>query len=147
MLVTGADVVTEARTWIDTPYEHQHREKGFYVDCAGVVVGTCRNLGLVAPDFDIQGYARRPDGVSLIEACDKYCTRVSLWALKPGHMLVLRFGEDPQHMGIVGDYRHGGLSLIHAYSQATPPRVVEHRLLDTATMKKLQGYALPGVTY
>lgn len=145
-MVTRADVVAEARTWIGTPYEHQHREKGLWVDCAGVLIGSARSLQLVAPDFDVKGYARRPDGVSLRAECDKWMTPVPLTQLKPGHALLLRFGDDPQHLGIVGDYRHGGLSLIHAWSMAVPPRVVEHRLMNTAVMRMLQGYALPGVT-
>ena len=36
------DIVTEARTWVRTPYHHQARLKGVGVDCAGLVIGVAR---------------------------------------------------------------------------------------------------------
>lgn len=144
--VTRADVVAEARTWLDTPYAHQHRAKGVAVDCAGLIVGVARELELVAPDFDVNGYARTPDGRSLLELCDRFMTRVRLGDLKPGHVLVIRWERDPQHMGILGDYLVGGLSLIHALGTADGKgRVVEHRLNAQTMAKAIRGYALPKV--
>lgn len=145
--VTRADVITEARSWLDTPYIHQHREKGHGVDCVGLPIGVSRALDLVAADFDVTGYSPNPDGKTLLELCDRYMTRVPTWAMKPGHVLVLRFDQYPQHMGILGDYLHGGLSLIHAFAHSNGKgRVVEHRLdAHARVMRPVQAYALPGV--
>lgn len=63
--------------------------------------------------------------------------------LQPGDVLVVAIEKDPQHMGIVGDYRHGGLSLIHAASKAG--QVVESRLLFVRNFRFRGAYALPGV--
>ena len=147
MMVDLNAVVQEARSWLGTPYVHQHREKGYAVDCAGVWIGVSRALGLVEPTFDITGYSRSPDGTSLIEACEKFMgRRLRLDELRPGHGVVLRFNDDPQHLGVVVPYKAPGmLAFVHAYSLATPPRVVEHRLFRTETMVPVCGYAFPGV--
>lgn len=140
-------VVAEAREWLDTPYEHQRRTKGKACDCLGLVIGVARRLGLVVPGFDVNGYARVPDGKSLIAECDRYMFRIRNTAMRPGHVIVIRWELDPAHMGIVGDYA-GGLSIIHALGTTDGKgRVVEHRLNSTNRRRVVQTYALPGVIY
>ncbi len=146
--VTRADVVACARSWIGTPFIHQHRAKAHGVDCAGLVIGVARELGIVEPDFDVNGYARTPDGVSLIAECEKFMDPISMWSLRPGNVLVLKFDLDPQHIGIVGDYMHGGLTLIHAYGTTDGKGKVEERRLDPGRMRvmiPLRAFALRGV--
>ena len=143
MTVTRADVCAEARAWLGTKWTHQHRAKGLAVDCAGLIIGVARELRIVAADFDVQGYSRQPDG-TLIDQCDHWMRRIAKTAMQPGDVLVLAIEEDPMHMGIVADYRHGGLSLIHASS--TAGRVVEHRLMFARNLRFRAAYALPGVT-
>ena len=142
--VTRADVVAAARGWLDTPFHHQARLKGVGVDCAGLVIGVARELGLVAPDFDVSGYARQPDGVSLIGWCDQYMARVPQDQMQPGDVIVVAFDVDPQHLGILGDYRHGGLSIIQSLG-VTARRVVETRLMFSSAMRYVAAYRLPGV--
>ncbi|MCU0938912.1 MAG: peptidase P60 [Burkholderiaceae bacterium] len=141
-MTTRAAIVAEARTWLGTPWVHQHRAKGVAVDCAGLVIGVARALGLVPPEWDINGYSRHPDG-TLAALCAAHMRRVSQAAMQPGDVLVLALQADPQHLGIVGDYRHGGYSLIHAASNAG--RVIETRLMFAANCKFRGAYALPGV--
>lgn len=43
-------------------------------------------------------------------------------------MVLMKFGRTENHVGILGDYPHGGLSLIHSY--AVNKKVIEHRLDD-----------------
>lgn len=142
--VTPADVVAEARTWIGTSFMHQARVRGVGVDCVGLVIGVARALGLVEPTLDITGYPRSPDGRSMLAVCDQHMRRVDAPAL--GCVLVVRHEIDPQHMGIVGDYVHGGLSLIHALgTRDGRGRVVEHRLDESTLARLIAVYALPGV--
>lgn len=144
--VTRFDVVAEARQWLDVPYVHQGRSRAG-VDCAGLVIVVARALGLVAPDFDVNGYARTPDGSSLLETCDELMTRIPLWELRPGNVLVLRFAQEPQHLGIVGDYLYGGLSLIQALGSSDGKgRVIEWQITRRKGWKPAQAYALRGVT-
>lgn len=138
-----AAVVAEARRWLGTPWVHQHRALGAGVDCAGLVIGVARALGLVPPQFDCTGYGRNPDG-TMLALCDAHMRRIRRADLQPGDVLVMAIEHEPQHMGIVGDYRHGGLSLIHAASKAR--RVVETRLLFARNQSFRGAYALPGVS-
>lgn len=117
-------IVAEARSWIGTPWVHQHRAKGEGVDCAGLLTSVAHKLGL--SDFDVIDYGRLPDGLEMLNICDAHMTRIPVTALQPGDAACMRIARLPQHIGIVGDYVHGGLSLIHADSGIG--RVVEHQL-------------------
>jgi cell wall-associated NlpC family hydrolase len=144
---TRADVIAEARTWLDTPYLHQHRAKGHGVDCAGLVIGVARELGIVARDFDVNGYPREPDGKTLLEICDRFMDRVPMADIRPGNVLVYSFAKHPAHLGIVGDYMYGGLSLIQALGTSDGKgRVIEWRILaNRKGWRPVQGYALRGI--
>ena len=144
--VTRAAVVAEARSWLGTPWQHQARAKGVGVDCGGLVIGIARALGLVPEAMDIGGYARQPDGESLLAHCDAWMQRLQ-GAPQPGDVLVMRFDTRPQHVAVVADYAHGGLSIVHALDHADRrrARVVEHRLDAAARARIVAAYALPGV--
>lgn len=144
-VTTRADVVACARTWLGTPFQHQQRAKGVAVDCAGLVIGVARELGLVVRDFDVTGYSRHPDGHSLLRWCREYMAPVREPDLQPGDVIVVRYETRPQHMGIIGDYRHGGHSMIHAAEHAMLSKVVEHRLMLGPHMQFVAAFAMPWV--
>jgi cell wall-associated NlpC family hydrolase len=139
-------IVAEARTWLKTPFHHQARVKHVGVDCAGLPICTGRALGCFPADMDVVGYARSPDGVSLLAYCDQWMKRIEPAEMDVGDVIVIRFELDPQHLGIVGDYPGGGFSMIHALGTADGRgRVVEHRL-DEGTLERLVAvYRMPGV--
>ena len=138
--MTGADIVAAARTHMGTPWVHQGRTPGVAMDCAGLVICVARQLGLVPPDMDVNGYTREADG-SMLAWCDEHMTRIA--DLELGAVIVVVCDRQPQHMGIVGDYRHGGWSLIHGASLAG--RVVETRLMWARNMRLVAVYRMPGV--
>jgi NlpC/P60 family putative phage cell wall peptidase len=140
-------IVTEARSWIGTPFRHQARLKGVGVDCAGLLIGVARALELVPDWFDVTGYARLSDGQSLIDTSETHMTRIDRETMQPGDVIVIRWGKWPQHFAILGDYCYGGLSMIHAY--CTPDgkgKVMEHRLAPHLLDRLVAVYAMPGVT-
>lgn len=139
-MVAPQQVVAAARGHIGTPWQHQGRLPGVALDCAGLVIMVARQLGLVPPEFDVNGYAREPDG-TLLRWCDEHMTRLE--RIELGAVLVLAVERDPQHLGIVGDYRHGGPSLIHAHSVSG--RVIETRLAFARNFEQRAVYRLPGV--
>lgn len=145
--VTAGQVVAQARSWIGTPWCHQGRSRVLGVDCAGLVICVARALGLVAPDFDVSGYPRMPDG-SLQRLCAELMQPID--ALELGCVVLLaidpqaRGAAAAQHLALVGNYRSSGYSLIHAAS--VHGRVVEHRLMWSPTLRPLALYRLPGVT-
>ena len=142
-MTTGADVVAAARAELGTPWMHQARLPGVALDCAGLVIITARRLGLVPVDLDIADYGRSPDG-TLLDRCGQHMQRID--ALELGAVVVVSVTGEPQHMGIVGDYRHGGWSLIHAASNARPGRVIETRLMFHRAQQLQAVYRLPGVS-
>jgi cell wall-associated NlpC family hydrolase len=145
--VTRMDVVAEARTWLGTPFIHQARLRGVGVDCVGLPIGVARSLGLVAPDFDVTGYPGSPDGKSLLGLADQHMTRIARADMQSGDVIVIRWEVEPQHFGMLGDYLHGGLSMIHAMgTRDGRGRVIEHRLDKSMLARFVAAYALPGVT-
>ena len=64
-------------------------------------------------------------------------------AFEEGAVLSLAIERDPQHMGIVALYRHGGWSIVHAASAAG--RVVETRLMFARNMTLRGIFRMPGV--
>ena len=139
-MTTPAAVVAAARAHIGTRWQHQGRLPGVSLDCAGLVIVVARKLGLVPPTFDINGYTRVPDG-TMLDWCNRHMTQ--LQGPELGAVLSLIVHREPQHLGVVGDYRHGGWSLIHAASNAG--RVIETRLMICKTMRIAGAWRLPGV--
>lgn len=139
--MSAEDVVAAARSHLGTPWRHQGRMPGVALDCAGLVILVARELGVVPADFDVNGYSRQPDG-SMLELCKRFMVQIS--AIEYGSVAVLASESEPHHMGIVGDYRHGGCSLIHAANIAQPPRVVETRLLLSRALRLRGVFRLPG---
>jgi cell wall-associated NlpC family hydrolase len=142
-MTTRTDIVTKAREYLETPFHHQARLKGVGVDCIGLVIGVARELGLIAPDFDIAAYPRIPDGTTLLPMANMHMTAISRESMQPGDVIVVSFDKYPQHFGVLGDYRHGGLSMIHAASNAG--KVIETRLMFSSAMTFVAAFALPGV--
>lgn len=143
MTVTRTDVVQEARAWLGTPFHHQARLKGVGVDCVGLVIGVARALGLVAPEFDVEAYPRTPDGTSLMALTSAHMSRIDRQDMHSGDVIVVAFGPEPQHLAVLGNYAHGGLSIIHAHGPTG--RVIETRLMFSNSLKFVAAYALPGV--
>lgn len=147
-MVARADIVAEARTWIGTPFAHQQRTRGVGTDCGGLVGGVAVALELVpvswwAESFDPQfgGYSRQPSHGTLQRVCETFMRRVDDYL--PGDVLLMRFVGEPQHLAIVADYVHGGLSIVHAMLRVG--RVAEHRLSPEWRRNVVAAYAMPGI--
>jgi cell wall-associated NlpC family hydrolase len=137
------DIVAAARETLGTRYAHQGRVAGLALDCAGVPVHVARTLGV--PLTDYTRYGRLPVPAEMRAALDAHLTRVPTAQMQPGDVAWIRFEREPQHLAIVGDYVHGGLSLIHAYNASGLNRVVEHRLDDVWRSRIVAAWRYPGV--
>lgn len=154
---TRAEIVAEARTWIGTPWHHQAHKKGVGADCLGFIKGTMVNQGVLRPmeEWERLGvpekyirYAHKADGVTMMEAFTAYWTPVPLSQIQIADVLLLKIDGVPQHAGIVADYRHGGLSIIHSLNDKSrgTGSVVEHRLIPQVLVKAVAAFSPPGVT-
>lgn len=144
-MASRSDIVRVARSMLETKWHHAERNPGVGLDCAGLIVCVMRELGLCAPDWDVEPYLQIPDGKSMIAQLDRYLIRIDKDDMAPGDVACIITDKHPQHLGIVGDYIHGGLSLIHAANSATPPRVIEHRLMLARNCRLVAAYRIPGV--
>lgn len=136
---TGVDVVVEARSYLGVRWLHQGRSRDG-LDCAGLVVaiGTaCRGLDCPLPD-----YPRATRDEQMLELAGQHLVAIDKAHMRPGDVVVLAF-EKQRHMGLLGDYLYGGLSLIHAY---LPPRkVVEQRLDEVWAARIKQAFRFPEI--
>ena len=111
-MLTRAAILTEARSWIGTPWQHQGRLKGVAADCAGMVIEVGKTCGCVPDDGtgDRTDYSMAADPVRMKAALDLMFDRIFLTELKPADILWMKGGIHPQHIGI---YTERG-TLIHA---------------------------------
>lgn len=127
------DIVTQARTWLGTPFHHQARLKGKGCDCLGLVVGVVDELGLkdatgtMLAAYDEVTYSKNPDGVYLTEKLTGLLLEVPADEARAGDLALFRVRENPQHLAILTEYE-GTLGMIHCFAPAR--KVVEHRLDD-----------------
>ena len=140
---TAADVVCAARSLLGVPWVHQGRTMAG-VDCLGTAALVGAAVGIVVSE--VPAYGRVPDGEQLLAGMRRYLTPEPRGtAPRAGHMAVFRIGLQPHHVGVIADYRHGGLSLIHGNSKSG--EVAEHRLTPAWLAAIVELYRVPGVTY
>lgn len=135
------EIVAEARTWIDTPFQHQARVKGLGVDCAGVVIEVGKALGLL--DYTEQGYARQPNPERMGSLLEEHLVRIDKEDVMPGDIYWMRFIE-PMHLAIATELGDGRTGVIHAYSNIG--RCVEHGLDGKWSRRVVRCYRYKGVT-
>ena len=109
-------VLTEAESWIGTPYRHGASACGISCDCLGLVRGIWRKIygteperpGTYAPDW-----AEAAHGDPLLEAASRHMQRRDGTDPQPGDLLVFRWRSDmaAKHLGIMASENR----FIHAY--------------------------------
>lgn len=135
----SSQVISTARTLINTPYQHQGRKPGVGIDCIGLVIVTAHQLGLF--DYDYINYSRDPDG-QLLKIVEKHCEKLP--DLTEGAIAVFQLSAIPHHVGIISKFR-GNWGLIHAYQNTG--KVREHEFIKWWQNKLVGIYALPNVQY
>jgi cell wall-associated NlpC family hydrolase len=135
--VNGIDIVLKAREMLGVRYRHQGRSREG-VDCIGLPALVRAELGLET--IDVTDYPRRATDESMRDWCRDHMVAVD--EIQPGDILVMAFGTD-RHMCIVGDYPHGGHSIIHAYIDNR--RVVENRLDEAFAARVIGRFRFPEV--
>lgn len=140
----AVDVVAEARCWTGVRWKHQGRSRAG-IDCAGLVIKVGEALGLM--EFDTRDYGPQASDESMLRLCREHLKEIGKDQMSPGDVIVMRFGSN-RHLGIAGDYPHGGLSIIHAF---TPIRKVTESRYDENWLRQMGGsflacFRFPGVT-
>jgi cell wall-associated NlpC family hydrolase len=141
-MTTRAAIVAAARARLGAPFHRRGRNQ-HGLDCAGLVIVIAREFGLVAPTFDVPAYTN-PDG-TLIATCDQHLTRIGKADMRPGDVVAINTADEPYHLGVLGDYRHGGLSIIHCTNDRLHQGVIEHRLMYSPNFRYAGSWSFPGV--
>lgn len=150
-MATRAQVLVEAREWVTrgTRWQHQAHIKGVATDCGGMIYEVGHSLGLL-PDVSsipeaamFHGYGRLARNGSLLTACSILLERIYIAQMREADVVLMLFNNEPQHVGLLGDYPHGGFSLIHAY--APMRRVVEARFDEQFSAKVVAAFRYPNL--
>ena len=128
-------IVTIARTWVNTPWKHQGRSR-YGLDCVGLLIVVARELGMAVDDHT--QYTHEPDTAVLLEHLRKYTTEIPVADAGPGDLVLMAIHGRRQHVGILTD--HG---LIHA--AALYRKVTEHTLSPDWQQAIVKAFRLNGV--
>ena len=102
-------LLTEAATWVGTPFHPRADVKGKGVDCVSLAAALYRATGLLGkfepPQYSIEGGMHLDD--SIIEDYVRRLPEFQLmpeltWPLaRPGDLLLFRIGRIPYHVGVM----------------------------------------------
>lgn len=128
---TFSQITETARSYVGVPFRHMGRSRSG-IDCAGLVVCVCRDLGIQV--VDLKRYGRQPLG-GLLEQVVRQ-SFVETTTVEDGTILVMRFAQEPQHLAICA-----GDTIIHAYERVG--KCVEHRLDKVWRKRIVSTYRVP----
>lgn len=124
-LITGDEIVNQARTWLGTPWHHAARCKGVGVDCGGLIVGALQEVGY--PVRDMLNYDLGDNIEAMLTHIGSHADAVPEGeAACAGDILVMRGKLMYNHCGFYTVTPEGDGGLLHAWR--TPGKVVEHPL-------------------
>jgi NlpC/P60 family putative phage cell wall peptidase len=132
--MNSEDIITEARSWIGTPYQHQGRLKGVGCDCLGLVLGVWEALKGPLPE-KVPPYGKDWAQVDardpLAAAAARHLVPVPPGVIGAGDVLLFRWRPHvaAKHLGIAVD----AARMIHAHDDAAVSEVN----ISKAWMKKL----------
>lgn len=110
-MVTRADIVTEARTWLGVKFKKGGRDRTG-VDCIGLLVNVGRHFG-----FDISDtteYSFNPEPSKFRELVYNQTVERKLDDIEAGMILFFRQSVFPMHTGIIARDARGRFTVINA---------------------------------
>lgn len=138
-------VVTEAKTWLRTPYHSGARLKGVGVDCGQFLIGVYANTGVLQQgECEPGGYAfdwhLHRSEEKYLSWVQKYCELIDGDPL-PGDIAVFQFGRCVSHAGIVVAWP----MIVHSYvgRGVIYSNIDEALLCDNAGKSRLRGIYRP----
>lgn len=94
-------VVETAKQWLGTPWKHNHRCKGFGIDCVNLL-GVCAEA--VGMKIDLpKVYNRIPSHSSLHLSIERYFKPIHITLVQKGDIHLFSVNGDNNHVGIALD--------------------------------------------
>jgi cell wall-associated NlpC family hydrolase len=135
-MIPAEQVIAEARSWVGVPFKHQGRDRRG-IDCVGLPIVICSDLGVLREDFVSGAYSRLPAG-ALVTRLQEECVQVA--TLATACLVVIAWTRVAAHVAI-----YTGTSLVHAYESVGT--VVEHGYRGRWVRMSHSFWRLPGVQY
>lgn len=146
---TRYDIIEEARRWVGTRYKHQHRHRGHYVDCVGLIIGVgleCGVLDWTPQDFKPwSGYSRTPNPRQMTEGLARFLEPVDGRDPALGDIAYIAWEEAPHlpmHLAILSEFQDRR-TIIHASHRVG--RCVEHGMDTVWQGRVVSWWSYPGV--
>lgn len=139
-MVKRSQIVSKAREYRGTPFQHQGRLKGRSCDCVGLVLMVADELsikdknGVPIKGSDNANYSAQPMGRFVHEECQRRLREKPISEMKEGDVVTLRVST-PCHVAIISTV-NGVTGMIHAY--APFGKVTEH-IMDAKWRKRIEG--------
>lgn len=150
MPVTRQQVIEKAREYVGTKFADKGRRAGQGLDCVGLVLCVCHDLGLADKNGKpltrtlYDDYSSQPAGNFVHLTCHQHLIAKGLTAMRAGDVVTMALPSAPCHVGIVGADNAGNLTLIHSYDGGAR-KCVEH-LIDHSWRRRIVGcFQIPGV--
>lgn len=145
-------LVAAARSWMGTPYVHQHRTKGQAVDCVGLIIGAGLEAD-VLPTWSPEdwaphsAYGRAPNPEHMSRAIRQFLSPLDLDRAEaaPDSAVAFMGWRDhlPMHLAIMATAPDGRRTMIHAFAHIG--RVVEHGFDGEWPSRVVSWWRYPGV--
>ncbi|BDU17517.1 C40 family peptidase [Lysobacter auxotrophicus] len=133
----AALAIAHARSMIGVPWRHQGR-KPWAVDCLGLVILSLRAGGWSRTVDAPARYGREPWDDRLRRGLRVHFGEPVTGTCEPCDVALARWGAgEPTHVGLLADYVHGGLSIIHA---STRQGVIETALAGRIRDAVIEAY-------
>lgn len=135
--ITRSQIVTEALSWLDTPWHHHQCCKGCGVDCVQLLYGIGRAVGFVPSDYVIENYEPLARGSFLVRHLESWLVEVD--QIKEGSVLLFAVNGLLTHVGV----STGPDEFIHA---SYPDKRVRLSKMEDRYRRSLRKiYDVPGV--
>jgi NlpC/P60 family putative phage cell wall peptidase len=138
--VTPQQVVTDARTWIGTPFKHDAEVKGAGCDCAHLLNAVYSRAGKIPhlkfPQYPPDWFKHAADPEKyIVEEMKKHFREIKETEAKAGDVVVMFIGKAWAHCGIISEIKDAKVAkVIEAWpTRATVSEVnaTEERLYRT----------------
>jgi len=115
-MITREMVVTEAKTWIDTPYALGQKQKGIGVDCTGLLLGIGIKLEFIPSNIVIENPPVPSTNGHMIRELERFL--IPATELLPANILVFERYKLVTHVGIIIDnnvFIHAGKTKVKSH--------------------------------
>ena len=122
-MITREKVVTEAKTWINTPYSLGQKQKHIGVDCTGLLLGIGLELGFILSNIVIENPPIPSTNGHMIKELERFL--IPATELLPANILVFERYKLVTHVGILispTSFIHAGKTKVRSHDLSTGER-------------------------